>query len=117
MFLAESVDGRVNLLELAARGVRHNARPGFVGFAEGQGVGMARPAIAAQRFVGDFGDVRPTHDHGDAGGAQGVGDAVGFGDHAGHGADAHEPDASLRANWTSSASVMGCALPSISSTS
>ena len=56
---------------------------------------MARSAIAAQCLVRDFGDVRPAHHHGDAGGAQGVSDAVGFGDHARHGADSHQPDSLL----------------------
>ncbi len=53
---------------------------------------MARTAGAAERFVGHFGDVGPAHDHGHADRADGVGHTVGLGDHAGHRADADEPD-------------------------
>ena len=91
--LAERVDRHIYFLECAAGGVGDDLRPGFIGFAEGHGIGMARAAIAAQRLVGQFGDVRSAHDHRDAGGAKGVGHAVSFGDHAGHGADPHQPDA------------------------
>ncbi len=89
-FFACGIDWRVNFFELAAGGVFDNAGPGVVGLAESDGIGMAGSAIAAQSFVGHFRDVRAAHDHGHAHGANGVGHAVGFGDHAGHGADANQ---------------------------
>ena len=89
---AGGIDGRVDIFELAGGGVVDDLRPSFVGFAEGDGVGVARTAIATESFVGQFGDVRAAHDDGNAGGADGVGDAIGLGDHAGHGADADESD-------------------------
>ena len=91
-FFACGIDRRVNLFELAAGGVFDNARPGVVGFAEGDGIGVAGAAIAAEGFVGHFRDVRSAHDHGHADGANGVGHAIGLGDHAGHGADADQID-------------------------
>ncbi len=53
---------------------------------------MTRSAVAAEGFVGGFGDVRPAHHHGHPGGTHCVGHAVGFGDHARHGAYPHESD-------------------------
>ena len=91
-FFAGVVDGGINFFELAASGVVHDLGPGFVGFAEGDGVGVARAAIAAEGFVGEFRDVRSAHDDWHTGGADGVGDAIGLGDHAGHGADADQID-------------------------
>ena len=92
LLLPEGIHGSIDFLQLAAGGVGNDARPGFIGFAERNGVGVTRSAVAAEGFVGAFGDVRPAHDYGHAGGAQGVGHAVGFGDHARHGADADESD-------------------------
>ena len=114
-FLAEGVHGRVDFLQPAARGVFHDARPGFVGFAQRDRVGVARPAVAAQRFVRHFGDVRPAHHDGDAGGAQRVRHPVRLGHHAGHGADADQPDPSVRRRIAPARRPsLGCVLPSIS---
>ena len=90
--LAEGVDGRVKIFQVAVCRVGDNLRPSFVGFAESNGVGMAGPATAAKGFVGFFGNVRAAHDDGNADGANGVRHAIGFGDHASHGADADETD-------------------------
>ena len=90
--LAEGVDGRVKVLELAVCSVGDNSRPGFVGFAESNGVGMAGAATAAEGFVGFFGNVRAAHDDGNADGANRVRHAIGFGDHTSHGADTDETD-------------------------
>ena len=89
-FFACGINRRIDIFQLAARGIFHDARPGIIGFAESDGVGVARTAIAAEGFVGHFRDVRSAHDHGDADGAHGVGHAIGLGDHAGHGADADQ---------------------------
>ncbi len=91
-FFSGVVDRGINFFELAASGIVDHLGPGLVGFAEGDGVGVARSAIAAEGFVGEFGDVRSAHDDFHPGGADGVGDAIGLGDHAGHGADADEVD-------------------------
>ena len=91
-FLAGSVDWRVDVLQLTAGGVFDDAGPGVIGFAEGDGIGVARAAIAAEGFVGHFGDVRAAHDDGDTGGANRVSHAISLGDHAGHGADADQVD-------------------------
>ena len=53
-------------------------------------------AVPAQSLVGALGDVRAAHHDVDAGGAQGIGDAIGFGDHAGHRTDADQPDIRAR---------------------
>ena len=87
-FFAGGIDGRVNIFQLAARGIFHNVRPGVIGLAQSDGVGVTGAAIAAQSLVRHFGDVRAAHDHGHANGTNSIGHAIGFGDHAGHGADA-----------------------------
>ena len=51
---------------------------------------MARAAVAAEGFVGHFGDVRAAHDYGNADGADRIRHAVSLGDHSGHGADADQ---------------------------
>jgi hypothetical protein len=56
--LTEGIDGSVDFLEFAAGGIFDDARPGFIGFAEGQGVGMTGASVAAEGLVGDLGDVR-----------------------------------------------------------
>ena len=49
--LAECVHGRVDFFQSPGGGVGDDPRPGLVGFAQRDRVGMARPAIAAQGFV------------------------------------------------------------------
>ena len=85
-------DGSVHVLQLAARRVRDDLRPGLIGFAHRHGVGVARSAVASQRFVRRLGHVRSAHHHRHAGGADRVGHPVGLGDHAGHRADADQAD-------------------------
>ena len=53
---------------------------------------MARSAVAPERFVGQFGDVRSAHHDRHSGGANGVGHAIRLGDHSGHRADADQSD-------------------------
>ncbi len=53
---------------------------------------MARATAAAEGFVCFFGDVGPAHHDGNSDGADGVRHAVGFGNHASHGADSDEAD-------------------------
>ena len=83
----------VDFSQLAARGVLDDQGPGLVGLAQSDGVGVARAAVAPERLVRAFGDVRAAHHDPDARGAQRVGDAVGPGDHPGHRADADQVDA------------------------
>src|SRR5712692_3788924 len=92
LLLAEGIDGSVDILERLFCGIVDDFGPSLVGFTESDGVGMARTAGAAERFVGHFGDVGPAHDHGHADRADGVSHAIGLGDHTGHRADADEPD-------------------------
>ena len=87
---ASGIDGRVNIFQFAAGGIFHDLRPRIIGFAESYGVGVARTAIAAEGFIGHFGDVRPSHHDRHAHGAHRVCHAIGLGDHSGHGADADQ---------------------------
>ena len=92
LLLPEGIHGRVDFLELSAGGIGDDARPGFIGFTQRNRIGVTRSAVAAQGFIRAFGDVRPAHYDGHAGGAQCVRHAVGFGDHARHGANPHQSD-------------------------
>ena len=91
-FLAELIHWRVNILQFSANGILNNFRPGFIGFAESHRIRMARPAIAAKRFVGFFSDVWPAHYNGHADGANRISHAISLRDHAGHRANTHQPD-------------------------
>ncbi len=53
---------------------------------------MTRPAIAAECFVGQLGDVRSAHHDRHSDGTNGVGHAVSLRDHSGHRANANESD-------------------------
>jgi hypothetical protein len=53
---------------------------------------MARAAVATEGLVGQFGDVRTTHDHRDSRSTNGIGYAISLGNHSGHGANADQPD-------------------------
>ena len=67
-------------------------RPGLIRLAQSHGIGVTRAAIPAERFAGDLGHMGAAHDDRHARGANGVGDAVRLGDHAGHGADPDQRD-------------------------
>ena len=69
MLLPEGINRCIDILHCAAGGVLDDQRPGLVGLAQGDGVGMARPSVAAQRFVGNFGHMGSAHHHRNAGGA------------------------------------------------
>ncbi len=88
--LAKGIHWRINVFQLTAGGVFDNARPGGIGFAEGNRVGVARAAIAAERLVGHFGHVRSAHHYWNSGGANRIGHAIRLGNHSGHGADADQ---------------------------
>ena len=92
MLLPECIHRRVDFLQRAARRVFHDQRPGLIGLAQSHGIRVTRAAIPAERFAGDLGHVGAAHHHRHAHGANGVGDAVRLGDHAGHRADAHQRD-------------------------
>ena len=83
---------RVHLAKCAACSVLDNLGPRVVRFAQRDGIRMTRPAVAAERFIGNLGDVWTTHHDLGAGGANGVGHAIGTGSHAGHRADAGQLD-------------------------
>ncbi len=51
---------------------------------------MAFTAVAPQRLVKFFGDVRTAHHHWNANRANGVGHAIGLGDHSCHCADSNQ---------------------------
>ena len=61
-----------------------------VGLAESDGVGVAGTAITAESFICHFCDVRAAHYNRYADGANRIGHAIGFGDHASHGANADQ---------------------------
>src|SRR5882757_9325648 len=46
-FLSKGIHGSVDILEVAAFGVGDNSGPGFIGFTESYGVGVARTAVSA----------------------------------------------------------------------
>ena len=56
---------------------------------------MTNATIPAKRLVRHFGYVRPANHDGHAGGADGIGHAISFGDHSGHGPDPDEIDTAL----------------------
>ena len=89
-FFAGGIDGRVNILQLAASCIFHNMRPGIIGFAESDGIGVARTAIAAQSFIRHFRYMRASHHNGHADGPHRVRHTISFGDHSGHGTDADQ---------------------------
>ena len=91
-FFAAGIDWGVDVFEPAADGIVHNQRPGFIGFAESHGVGVTHAAIAAEGLIRQFGDVRSAHDYRHSCSADGVGHAIGLGDHSGHRADADQPN-------------------------
>ena len=91
-FLAKIVDWRVGFFQRATCGVLDNFWPSFIGFAEGDGVGVARPAVAAEGFVEFLGDMRSTHHNGHANGANRIGHTIGLRNHSCHRADADQAD-------------------------
>jgi hypothetical protein len=80
---------------LAPRSVFNNPRPGFIGFAQRNCIGVAWPAIATQGLIGHFGDVRSAHHHRNSRGPNRIRHAICLGDHSGHGANAHQPNVFL----------------------
>ena len=95
LVFARFIDRRVSVFQFSAHGVLDNLRPGLIGLSQGNSVDVARPAVSAQSFIRLFGHMWAAHNHGNAGGANGVRHPVGFLDHARHRADAHQTDVLL----------------------
>jgi hypothetical protein len=72
--------------------LRVTARPGLIGFPQGNRIGVARATIAAESFIGLFGHVRPSHNHRNSCCPNRVSHAIRPGDHPGHGTDTNQPD-------------------------
>src|ERR1700738_1362525 len=51
------VNGFINLLQLARRGIRDDLRPGFVSLTKRHCIGVTRTSISTQSLVGHFRDV------------------------------------------------------------
>ena len=86
--LAECIHRSVHFFQLATSRIGHDPRPGFIGLAQRDRIGMACSAIAPERFVRHFGHMRPAHHYRNASQTKGIRHAIGFGDHPRHGADA-----------------------------
>ena len=78
--------------ELTASSLFAVFTPFSASFAWSAGASKKPTAIAAKSLIGHLGDMRPAHDHGNTGTPNGVGHAIGFGNHASHSADADQPD-------------------------
>src|ERR1700686_2126698 len=85
--LAKSIDWRVYIFECTASSIVDDHGPSGIGFAKGDGIGVARTAVATERLVGHLGDVRASHHHRNTNRADGISHAVGLGDHSCHGAN------------------------------
>src|SRR5258708_38784198 len=81
-FFSRGIERCVNILQVTARGIFHNAGPGIVGFAERDCIGVARAAIAAQGFVRPLGGVRTTHYYRDSDGSDRGWHSIGCWSHA-----------------------------------
>src|SRR5205807_3406201 len=88
-FLAESIYGRVDLLERSALGVSDDSRPGLIRLPNGNGISMTRTAVSAESFVRHLSYMRTSHHHQDTLSTHSVRLAVGFGGHTGHRPDPH----------------------------
>jgi hypothetical protein len=92
VLLAGSIDRSIKIFKLAANGIVYNLRPGFVGLPKSDSIGVAWTPVATEGLVGKLGDVRSAHDNWDSYRANSIGDAIRFGDHSGHGANADQSD-------------------------
>ena len=86
------VNGFINLLQLARRGIRDDLGPGFVGLTKRHGIRVTRTAVPTQSLVGHFRNVWASHHDWHTCGADSVGHAIGSGNHSGHRANANQPD-------------------------
>src|SRR5256885_14759032 len=80
-FLPKCIHRSVDILELAACGILDDLGPSLIGFTKSHRVGMARTTVSTEGFVGFFRDVRSAHHHRHPNGSDGIGPAVGLGDH------------------------------------
>src|SRR5213082_3457552 len=90
--LGEADETWPKIVEDAARGILDDLWPSLIGFTKSHRVGMARTTVSTEGFVGFFRDVRSAHHHRHPNGSDGIGHAVGLGDHAGHRTDPHKSD-------------------------
>src|SRR2546427_2041100 len=60
--LTGAIHRRIDVFELAANGIVHNLRPGFIGFSECHGVGVAGPSLPAECLVRQVGSPGSPHD-------------------------------------------------------
>ena len=62
LVLTRFINRQIDLLEFATRGIGDDRRPGFVGFAKSNRIGVARPAVSPERFVAELQsrEVRPS---------------------------------------------------------
>ncbi len=91
-FFASLIKRRINIFKLSASGIVHDSRPSLISFAKSYCVRVARAAVTTKGFVGQFGNMWPSHDDRNPSGANCIGYAVGLGDHSRHGADADQSD-------------------------
>ena len=70
----------------------------LIGFAKGNSIGVTWTAIPSKRLVGNFRDVRASHDHLNTSGANSIGYAIGLGDHTSHCTDADQADIFINAS-------------------
>jgi hypothetical protein len=115
--LAKVVHRRVDFLECAAHGIFHDSGPCFVSFAKSNCVGMARAAVTHERLIGQFSNVRAAHYDLHSRGAHCIRHAISLGDHPDHRTDADQSDILFARVPRDTFLSIGCALPSISTTS
>ena len=91
-FFPGRIHGEVDLLQRAVRGIFDESRPCVIGLSKRYSVDMPRSTIASERFIGNFSDVGPAHNHKCAGRSRGVGHLVCARGHPRHRADPNQSD-------------------------
>ena len=92
---AGGIDGGINFLQAPALGIGDDARPGLIGLAQGDGIGVPRAAIASEGLVRNFRDMRASHHYRNSFGANGVCHSVSLRHHPRHSANPGQLDALL----------------------
>src|ERR671914_661826 len=87
-FFTGFVNRLIDIFECTTGSIFNYPGPGFISFAEGDRVSVARPSISSERLVRNFSDVWTAHYNGHACKTNRVGDSIGFLGHSSHGADA-----------------------------
>src|SRR5438067_496079 len=91
-FFTLFVKRRVSIFQPAARSILDYLRPCLISFAERNRVGMLRATVAAKSFVGQFRYVGSAHYHRHARRPNRIGNAIGLGNHPGHGSNPDQAD-------------------------